>query len=214
MSLREELVRAATDLLDEGGPGNVTLREVGHRTGVSRTAPYLHFPNKTGLLAAIAALELRSLVVRIQALHIPGIRQFEMLRISMDQYVKWAMEHPERFRLVFGSWEEESQELISAADRAIELLVGLVKGSQSEGTLPEADPWILANAIRSFAHGVAVLSQAGHLLGENRQPLEAEGLVDAYLASMPTVASKFAAAVDQRAKQDEGRTGWAEDLGR
>ena len=55
---REALLDAATDLLDEGGPVAVTLREVGHRAGLSHNAPYKHFADKNALLAAVAAREL------------------------------------------------------------------------------------------------------------------------------------------------------------
>src|SRR3954471_17866859 len=52
---RRALVGAAAELLDEGGPEAVTLRAVGARAGVSRGAPYGHFPDKDHLLAAVAA---------------------------------------------------------------------------------------------------------------------------------------------------------------
>src|SRR2546429_7684555 len=55
---RDTLLAAAAQLLDEGGPEAVTLREVGHRAGVSHNAPYKHFADKQALLAAVAAREL------------------------------------------------------------------------------------------------------------------------------------------------------------
>src|SRR3954470_18254262 len=51
---RRALVDAASELLDEGGVDAVTLRAVGARAGVSRGAPYGHFPDKEHLLAAVA----------------------------------------------------------------------------------------------------------------------------------------------------------------
>ena len=54
---RDTLVAVAAQLLDEGGPEAVTLREVGHRAGVSHNAPYKHFADKEALLAAVAAFE-------------------------------------------------------------------------------------------------------------------------------------------------------------
>src|SRR3982750_1892948 len=52
---RRALLDAAAELLDEGGPEAVTLRAVSARAGVSRGAPYGHFPDKEHLLAAVAA---------------------------------------------------------------------------------------------------------------------------------------------------------------
>ena len=52
---RRALLDSAAELLDGGGPGAVTLREVGARAGVSRGAPYRHFADKESLLTAVAA---------------------------------------------------------------------------------------------------------------------------------------------------------------
>ena len=41
-------------LLDLGGPEAVTLREVGARSGVSRSAAYRHFADKESLLTVLA----------------------------------------------------------------------------------------------------------------------------------------------------------------
>jgi AcrR family transcriptional regulator len=46
-------------LLEDEGRGAVTLRELGRRAGLSRSAPYRHFDGKEDLLAAVAAEGLR-----------------------------------------------------------------------------------------------------------------------------------------------------------
>ena len=43
---RRALLDAAAELLDEGGPEAVTLREVGSRAGVSRAAPVPALPGQ------------------------------------------------------------------------------------------------------------------------------------------------------------------------
>ena len=55
VATRCALLNSAAALLDSGGPGAVTLREVGARAGVSRGAPYRHFAEKESLLTAVAA---------------------------------------------------------------------------------------------------------------------------------------------------------------
>ncbi len=52
---RRSLIEAAGTLLDLGGPEAVTLREVGARSGVSRSAAYRHFADKESLLTELAA---------------------------------------------------------------------------------------------------------------------------------------------------------------
>lgn len=52
---RRALLAAARELLNEGGPQKVTLREVGARAELSRGAPYRHFADKESLLSAVGA---------------------------------------------------------------------------------------------------------------------------------------------------------------
>jgi AcrR family transcriptional regulator len=40
------MIIAATALLDSGGEGAVTLRTVGHASGISHNAPYKHFKSR------------------------------------------------------------------------------------------------------------------------------------------------------------------------
>lgn len=49
------LLDVAEDLLEEGGVGALSLREVARRADVSHNAPYRHFASKDELLAALAA---------------------------------------------------------------------------------------------------------------------------------------------------------------
>jgi AcrR family transcriptional regulator len=51
---RHSLIDAAGVLLDLGGVEAVTLREVGARSGVSRSAAYRHFTDKESLLTVLA----------------------------------------------------------------------------------------------------------------------------------------------------------------
>ena len=53
-NLREALIDAAVQLVEEGGPENVSVREVAKRAGVSPGAPFRHFSSKTALMTAVA----------------------------------------------------------------------------------------------------------------------------------------------------------------
>src|SRR6202000_891710 len=52
-NLRAALIEEGLKLIAEKGPLALTLREIGSRLGVSRTAAYRHFAAKTALLNAI-----------------------------------------------------------------------------------------------------------------------------------------------------------------
>jgi AcrR family transcriptional regulator len=170
-STRDALVDAAVQLLDEGGPEAVTLREVGHRAGVSHNAPYKHFSGKEALLAAVAARELTRQATAVAT-------ATTTLRAVLHRYIGWALDHPARFRLVFGAWSVGSEELADAAETARAALIALVAGEQQAGRLPDGDPERLAALLQALAHGAVALTLAGHLSPAGKGHASPDDLVD------------------------------------
>jgi AcrR family transcriptional regulator len=162
---RARLVRVAGALLEDEGRAAVTLRELGRRAGLSRSAPYRHFQGKEGLLAAVAADGLRSLhadLVSAKASASDPVGQLEAMGLA---YVRFARRHPERYALIFSRWvgDIEDRDLTEAVDAASELFVGTVAEGVERGLLPVSDPRRLAAAVLAAAHGAADLAGAGHL---------------------------------------------------
>jgi AcrR family transcriptional regulator len=75
----------------------LALREVARRAGVSHSAPYRHFPDRESLLAALAAEGFAMLGEAQRAAAAAG-----GLRAMGEAYVRFALGHPQRFRLMFG----------------------------------------------------------------------------------------------------------------
>ena len=61
-NLREALLDTAIERLREGGADNLSLRALARGIGVSQTAPYRHFEDKSELLAAMATNGYRDLL--------------------------------------------------------------------------------------------------------------------------------------------------------
>jgi len=101
--LRRALVAAATAQLDRHGPLGVTLRGAARAAGVSQTAPYRHFASKEALLAAVAESAFRALrracdaAARATAGEPPAVR----LDAVATAYVRFALGHPARYRLMW-----------------------------------------------------------------------------------------------------------------
>lgn len=176
-STRDRLIKAATRLLDEGGPAAVTLRQVGRLAGVSHNAPYKHFANKQDLLAAVAARELGRQGRSRPGRAVSGTDE-STLGQMMRSYVRWAMRYPARFKLTFGSWSTGSAELADAAAHARTALVDAVRAGQEARALPPGDPERVAALILAVAHGAADLAISGHLSKSGKGHASAEELVD------------------------------------
>jgi AcrR family transcriptional regulator len=187
-STRDRLVDAATELLDAGGPAAVTLREVGRRAGVSHNAPYKHFADKEELLAAIAARELSN--------QQRGVRRTEdnspvgQLRAMMHGYVRWATRHPARFKLTFGAWSTDSDELANAATDARSALVTTVAAAQAANQLPVGDPERVAALVLAVTHGAVDLALSGHLAKHGKGQADPGDLVDDLIKHLQTATGR------------------------
>ncbi|MDU1430524.1 MAG: TetR/AcrR family transcriptional regulator, partial [Actinomyces sp.] len=51
--LRETILAISGELLNEGGPASLSMREVSRRAGCTHQAPYHHFKSREGILAAL-----------------------------------------------------------------------------------------------------------------------------------------------------------------
>lgn len=161
---RSSVLAAAAVLLESGGPEAVTLRAVGEKAGVSRSAPYRHFSSKADLLAALALSTLAQLGSRIRA---GGAEEGvgTRLRGGCLGYVRWALAHPQHYLLVFGAapMADPPPAIEAAADDGILALQELVEVGQRRGELMDASAREFATVVWIFLHGSVHLQIGGHL---------------------------------------------------
>lgn len=148
-------------MISEGGAASVTMRAIGSRLGVSRGAPYRHFPDKTALLVAVAVAGFRRLNRRLGASATgASASSVEQLRRMGEQYVRFALEHPAHYRLMYGKEALERQdqrELRKAAGALLENLVDVIRIHQQRGEIEAGDPRAQAYVAWSTVHGLASL---------------------------------------------------------
>ena len=173
---RETMISAAAALLDRGGPAAVTLREVGRAAGVSRCAPYRYFADKDDLLAAIACRELRRHKGFGASTADSTTVRSTPQALTCD-YVRWARQYPERFKLTFRRWASSYEELGEAIASAWSPLLESVATAQTRGTLPGGDPARVAALVQALAHGAADLALAGHISARGKGRADPEDLV-------------------------------------
>jgi AcrR family transcriptional regulator len=92
--LRAAILEAAGRMIEKEGLKGLSVREAARRAGVSHNAPYRHFPDREALLAALAAEGFREL---------GKVLENRSGRELAEAYVRFALEHPQRFRLMFAS---------------------------------------------------------------------------------------------------------------
>lgn len=161
--LRRALLQEAVRVIQAHGVDVLTLRAVGQRLGVSRTALYRHFPDKAALLEAVAAEGFRMLRAELLAAWGEGGRaQFDAMGLA---YVRFALRHPSHYRVMFGGvlGAHRSPDLASEAAGAFQALVEAIVARQRAGDMRADDPLQLARFIWAVVHGLAMLGIDGHI---------------------------------------------------
>ncbi|MGF6768460.1 AcrR family transcriptional regulator [Paraburkholderia sp. GAS199] len=155
--LRSALVIAGEAVLEEQGVGGFTLAECARRAGVSKAAPAHHFGNVHGLLAAIAKKGADELVGRLEeALALVKDGPAQRVRCVARVYVDFALDRPERFRLMFGPArpsDQRGETLVASMDCALYILereIAAVRPDISNRRAITVFTW-------SFVHGLAML---------------------------------------------------------
>src|SRR5436190_23232908 len=95
--LRRALLEEAVRTIRDDGTQALTLRAVGARLGVSRTALYRHFADKSALLNAVSEEGFRRLGDALERAWEGGGRDVHGFRAMGRTYVSFALDNPEHY---------------------------------------------------------------------------------------------------------------------
>lgn len=142
-----EIVAAARDLLEEGGPEALSMRNIAGRLGIRASSLYKHLPNKeaTELALTEAALEELGNVFE-QAVG----NSSDPLADLAHAYRAWALEHPHLYRLTTERPLPRDRLPAGLEQRPAALVVEACGGDANAG-----------RAAFAFAHGMVMLELAG-----------------------------------------------------
>ena len=102
--LRRALLEEAVRTIQADGVEHLTLRGIGEKLGVSRTALYRHFSGKQALLAGVAREGFRMLRLALTAAWDRSGRGREGFEAMGMAYVNFAVSHPSHYRVMFGRY--------------------------------------------------------------------------------------------------------------
>ncbi|MEO0325908.1 MAG: WHG domain-containing protein [Myxococcota bacterium] len=155
--LRAALLREALVLL-AAGDAEFSLRALARAAGVSPAAPYHHFGDKRGLLAALAAEGFAALGAALDELR-EG-HQDPALAVMVARYVDFAVEHSAHYRLMFHPGiAADGGPVAMAARAAFARLVRAVR--QTAPDIDAVEATSRAGLVWSLAHGTAELAAQG-----------------------------------------------------
>ncbi|KPA21417.1 putative HTH-type transcriptional regulator [Shimia sp. SK013] len=171
-NLSSALVSAGVAFLQDHGAEQLSLRAVAERVGVSRTAPYAHFPDKRSLLLAISVEGFRQLSRAMEARRKDGEPAREQILAFGAAYVQFALDNPNLYRLMLSTMTPGSeggdadvywQDLMAEATKPYAILNAEFDRLVAEPTRAKA----LSQGAWGMVHGLASLVGEGLIVPPN-----------------------------------------------
>ena len=160
------MLAEAVRTIQRRGVDALTLRGVGEKLGVSRTALYRHFANKEALLGAVAADGFRKLRRELfESWEGAGRGRTAFLAMGAA-YVRFAVRHPSHYRVMFGGVLRSAEAALPPEDQSADafgVLCGALIEMQGQGLVRIEDAHLLALFVWAVVHGVAMLALDGVL---------------------------------------------------
>lgn len=160
-SLREAVLDVSKKLIEEKGIHDFSLREVARMVGVSRTAPYRHFPDKESVLLAIAEEAYKKVTEAMQlVVQRSGDKPVIAVQELIVIYVKFMVDNRQYFEFLFGSFIRDKiyrQRLNIAREKMTATIDEMVKrtrmmkgDSAQQVRLMGAGTWALMHGVASL----------------------------------------------------------------
>jgi AcrR family transcriptional regulator len=166
--LRTQLLDAAERLLGEKGSLDaVSLRQVAREVGVSATSVYLHFADKLDLFIAVCSRRFEHLAVELRAAREGLTSPAEQLRASGTAYVRFGLERPVEYGVLFGAlpmdvvFERVPQDELVGM-QALDEMADIVAAGIAAGDFRDVDPFTAAIGLWAVVHGLVGALDHGH----------------------------------------------------
>jgi AcrR family transcriptional regulator len=159
--LRQRILRAATELFLHSGFENVSMRKIAEKIEYAPSTIYLYFEDKNAICSAIAAEAFEILIQGLEAneqRHLPAL---ESLRSGMCFYVKFGLENPHQYRLVFATpapaGVEQDFTSSELGKNALGYLARAIGRCRAEGLFVDGDDGADSLACWSHLHGLTMV---------------------------------------------------------
>ena len=159
----QALMDAALLRIKSDGVEKLSLRALARDIGVSQSAPYRHFKDKTELLIKLACSGFYKLSQCGKDDPLTDNPLENLVTVGVS-YINFAIDNPEQYQLMFGSKIEdrrEHQDLHEAGQAAFAVIVAQTTEGVESGYLMDEDPWLLARCCWAKVHGLASLAIDG-----------------------------------------------------
>ncbi|MFA6130580.1 MAG: TetR/AcrR family transcriptional regulator [Candidatus Omnitrophota bacterium] len=159
---RRRILEAARELFTKEGYAQTSMRRIADQIGYTATAIYHHFQDKDSLLNELCAVDFRALGEALRQMDQTIPDPITRLRLMGQNYVRFALEHPQQFRFMFlveRPIPGPGCVTIDPAEDGYQVLLANVRAAIEAGYFrPEfSDPELVSQILWAGVHGLAVI---------------------------------------------------------
>lgn len=198
-NLRDALIAAAAEIIEECGTAEFSVSDAAKKAGVSNAAPYRHFKDKEDLLQAVSELGFFALGEQMRDIANQHPQGSQTCIVELGKgYVRFVSTRPAFFNLMWGdertsAIEEIAQTQVELRVSGLWLLVNQVEAWCAQQHLEGSDPMDIALKLWAMAIGISHLMINNHLqrFVDDVDPYEIlASSTDAFLRGLTTSKSR------------------------
>lgn len=175
----EALLAAAEPVFAERSLEEVTVEEIAERAGVAVGSIYNGFGSKAGLHAAVVDRALDVDREYMDRAYTPERSPFEQLEAAATQYLRFALEQPQFFRMLafpaplghYPAAAETAERLARRVDEQNARMTDAIERGIAEGTFRPVDARRVATVLWASWNGIISLAWRPDALREDRDDL-------------------------------------------
>lgn len=159
---RAEILLAAERIFVAHGYEAATIRKIADEVGVSSTALYMHFHDKDQILLEICTGAMQELLTNNRQISAMPIDAVARVRMMLEAYVGFALQHPNAYRLVFCSSPamdeiRRQHETMQIGAECLDRFASVIREIAAQGRLRVGDPRSAHQVLWAACHGMITL---------------------------------------------------------
>ncbi len=164
--LRNALIIAAAELIEESGSVEFAMIDAARRAGVSSAAPYRHFKDKAALLDAVLEFALFVLGQEMEAVTREHEAGSVAAIVALGQaYIRFVTGHPQFYDLMWGDRDQRANRdpEHGLKSSGFYLLVDTVRAWCERVGRGDEDALTVSIKLWAMAHGLSGIAMHGHV---------------------------------------------------
>jgi AcrR family transcriptional regulator len=165
-STSQRIATVARRLLDKEGADAVTMRRVANAVGITPMAVYRHYPNRAGLLNALADAGFDELAAGLAEARSSGDMEKRLTKV-LNIYLEHALYNPRLFELMFLTRREGARryphDFKAGRSPTANPMMELIQEGMATGYFREDDAWEIVFEMGALLQGLVMLYLGGRM---------------------------------------------------